>query len=185
MNNYQISKESLSGTKTEQNLHTALSGESQAHVRYKFFEKAAKKDGFEEISRLFCTISENEKEHAEIWFKYLGGLSSTEENLKVAANGEHFEWSDMYATFAREAEEEGFHEIAARFKLVAAIEKDHEQKYTARLKAIRENTVFSSENDDEAWICLNCGHIHHGKTPPPLCPTCRHDKGYFKKGTEA
>ncbi|MBO4972286.1 MAG: rubrerythrin family protein [Clostridia bacterium] len=185
INNFDhVSKESLAGTKTEQNLHTALSGESQAHVRYKFFEKKAKEDGYVEISRLFCAISENEKEHAEIWFKYLGGVSDTAENLKVAASGEHFEWSDMYSQFAKEAEEEGFKEISARFRLVAAIERDHEEKYMAKLRSLEENTVFSSENEDESWLCLNCGHIHHGKNPPPICPTCRHDKGYFKKGTE-
>jgi len=183
-NQNRISKESLSGTKTEQNLHTALSGESQAHVRYKFFEKAAKAEGYVEISKLFCAISENEKEHAEIWFEYLGGTSDTEENLKAAAAGEHFEWSDMYSQFAKEAEEEGFREIAARFRLVGAIERDHEEKYMKKLHEIQTNTVFTSENEDEAWLCLNCGHIHHGKNPPPICPTCRHDKGYFKKGTE-
>lgn len=180
--NLSNSKKSLEGSKTEQNLHVALSGETQAYVRYKIFEERAKADGYIEISRLFCSIAENEKEHAEVWFKYLGGADGTEANLKVAADGEHFEWAEMYSQFAKEADEEGFYEIAARFKLIGAIESDHEAKYLAKLKEMQENTIFSSENEDEVWLCLNCGYIHRGKTPPPICPACRHDKGYFKKG---
>ncbi len=177
------STESLKGTKTEENLHTALSGESQAYLRYTFFKNAAKEEGYVEISRLFATIAENEKEHAEIWFKYLGGVSDTAKNLETAADGEHFEWSEMYSQFADEAREEGFPELEARFRLVAAIEKDHEGRYSKMLTSLSENTLFTAESDDQAWLCLNCGHIHYGKNPPPLCPTCRHDKGYFKKGT--
>jgi rubrerythrin len=173
----------FSGSKTEENLHTALSGESQAYVRYKLFASAAKKDGYVEIENLFKTIAENEKEHAEIWFNYLGGVSTTEDNLNAAAGGEHFEWSEMYAEFAKTAKEEGFTDVAARFSLIANIEKEHEKKYTEKLEAVRNNTVFTAENEYADWICLNCGHIHKGKTPPEVCPACSHPKAYFKKGT--
>ena len=176
-----IPQEKLKGTKTEENLHTAMSGESQAYLRYLWFSAKAKKEGYVEISRMFEEIAANEKEHAEIWFQYLGGAGSTEENLNTAAGGEHFEWSEMYAEFAEVAKEEGFAELAARFRLIAGVEKTHEGKYTEKLNDVREDKVFSSEDSNQKWVCLNCGYEHTGKEPPTVCPACVHDKGYFAK----
>lgn len=179
-----ISAESLKGTKTEVNLHTALSGESQAYLRYKWFEKKAKQDGFVEIAQIFCETADNEKEHAEIWFKYLGGWSSTEKNLEAAANGEHFEWETMYADFAKEARDEGFEEIALLFDRVAAIERRHEDRYRSFCEKVKSGKVFSSDNNQTKWICLNCGHVAICKEPPKICPTCSVDQGYFKQYKE-
>ena len=173
--------EKLRGTKTEQNLHTALSGESQAHLRYTWFSKKAKDDGFIEVSRTFDEIAANEKEHAEIWFKYLGGWSSTEKNLESAANGEHFEWSSMYSEFASTAREEGFESIAAVFDMIGSIEKSHEAKYSELKNDIVNGKTFSSDKQDQKWICLNCGFVVSGKEPPKICPACSHAQGYFKK----
>ncbi|MBQ8849873.1 MAG: rubrerythrin family protein [Clostridia bacterium] len=174
-----VTPEALKGTKTEQNLHTALSGESQAYLRYKFFEAAAKKDGYVEIAEVFHETAENEKEHAEIWFKFLGGWSTTEENLNRAKDGEHFEWSTMYSQFADEAREEGFGFLAGLFERVGTIEKMHEERYNDRLSSVREGTVFKADSESAKWICLNCGYVVEGKEPPDFCPTCQHDKGYF------
>ena len=176
-----VDVEALKGTKTETNLHTALSGESQAYLRYKWFERKAKDDGFVEISQIFCETADNEKEHAEIWFKCLGGWSSTEINLNSAAGGEHFEWSTMYSQFAKEAREEGFDVIAALFEKVGAVEKTHEERYVDYLNKVRAAQMFTSDSAQTKWICLNCGYIVTAKEPPKICPVCSHSQGYFKK----
>ncbi len=180
-----VAVENLAGTETERNLHTALSGESQAYLRYKWFEKKAQKDGYVSISRLFRDIAANEMEHAEIWFRYLGGYSSTERNLEVAASGEHFEWSNMYAEFEQTARREGFDVIADLFSRVAAIEKQHEQSYLKKFEAVKDGKMFVSDSEDTIWLCLNCGHIATGKEPPQVCPTCMHPQGYFERYQEA
>ncbi len=172
--------ENIIGTETEKNLHTALSGESQAYLRYKWFEKKAKEDGYVAVSELFRDTAHNEMEHAEIWFKYLGGWSGTERNLEVAASGENFEWSTMYADFEKTARREGFDAIADMFARVATIEKQHEENYQNALNQIRQGTMFSSTAVTK-WICLNCGYVVEGKEPPKLCPTCSHPQGYFQK----
>ena len=175
-----VTPESLKGTKTEQNLHTALSGESQAYLRYKWFEKKAKQDGYVEIAQIFCETAENEREHAEIWFKYLGGWSSTEKNLSAAAEGENFEWTSMYAQFAEDARAEGFDFLAGLFERVGSIEKMHEERYRQYHTAVAEGTSFQSENAGQKWICLNCGYVMTGQKPPMICPVCQHPQGYFK-----
>lgn len=176
-----VDPEALKGTKTEQNLHTALSGESQAYLRYKWFEKKAKEDGYVEIADIFAETAGNEKEHAEIWFRHLGGWSSTEKNLDAAAGGEHFEWATMYAEFEQTAREEGFSYLAELFKKVGAIEKMHEERYKQYLSDVKNDKVFTSDSNTTKWICLNCGHVAEGKEPPVICPVCSHDQGYFKK----
>ena len=176
-----ITPESLKGTKTEQNLHTALSGESQAYLRYRWFEKKAKEDGYVEIADIFRETAENEKEHAEIWFRYLGGWSSTQNNLDAAAGGEHFEWSTMYAEFEQTARDEGFEALAFLFAKVADIEKRHEARYREYMNKVKKGTCFTSDSTDTKWICLNCGHVVTGKEPPKMCPVCSHEQGYFKK----
>ena len=176
-----VSPDALKGTKTEQNLHTALSGESQAHIRYKLFEAKARQDGFEEIAEIFCETAHNEKEHAEIWFRHLGGCGTTEKNLEAAASGEHFEWETMYSQFASEAREEGFEALAALFERVASIEKMHEERYKEYRQKILDGKAFSSESEETEWICLNCGYVVKGKNPPPMCPTCQKPQAYFKK----
>lgn len=173
--------ERLKGTRTEQNLHTALSGESQAYLRYRWFEEKAKTDGYVEISKIFAETAENEKEHAEIWFRYLGGWSGTDRNLEAAAGGEHFEWETMYAEFAETARAEGFEQLAFLFEKVAEIEKRHEERYLASLKEVQEGTVFTSEYATTKWICLNCGYVITAKEPPQICPVCSHPQAYFKK----
>ena len=172
--------ENIVGTQTERNLHTALSGESQAYLRYKWFEKKAKQDGYVEISELFRDTAANEMEHAEIWFKYLGGWGGTERNLETGASGEQFEWETMYAEFEKTAREEGFEEIANLFARVASIEKMHEANYRKALVKVRDGKVFTSESAETKWICINCGYVVTGKEPPAVCPTCRHPQGYFK-----
>ena len=176
-----ITPESLKGTKTEQNLHTALSGESQAYLRYRWFEKKAKDDGYVEIADIFRETADNEKEHAEIWFRYLGGWSSTENNLDTAAGGEHFEWSTMYAEFEQTAKEEGFEALALLFAKVADIEKRHEERYRKYMTDVKNGVCFTSNSADTKWICLNCGHVVVGKEPPKMCPVCSHDQGYFAR----
>ena len=176
-----VEPEAIKGTKTEQNLHTALSGESQAYLRYKWFEKKAKADGFVDVAKLFEATAGNEMEHAEIWFRYLGGFSATERNLEAAAGGEHFEWETMYAQFAAEAHEEGFHTLADLFEKVAAIEKQHEQNYLRAMNELKSGTVFMSDDPNTKWICLNCGHVVTGSEPPAICPVCSHPKGYFTR----
>ena len=173
--------DNIAGTETEKNLHTALSGESQAYLRYKWFEKKAKEDGYVSVSQLFRDTAANEMEHAEIWFRYLGGWSGTERNLEAAASGEHFEWSTMYSDFEKTAREEGFDIIADLFARVASIEKQHETNYQQALNKLRSGTMFSSPDASTKWICLNCGYIVEGKEPPKVCPTCSHPQGYFEK----
>lgn len=176
-----ITPEKLKGTKTEQNLHTALSGESQAYLRYKWFESKARSDGYEDVARIFAETAGNEKEHAEIWFRFLGGRHDTEENLRVAAAGEHFEWATMYAQFAEEARAEGFEFLGMLFERVAAIERSHENRYEAERASVANGSVFHSQDGSTRWICLNCGHVVEGKDAPMMCPVCQHPQAYFKK----
>ena len=173
----------LKGSKTEQNLRTAFAGESQARNKYTYFASKAKKEGFVQIANIFTETADNEKEHAKIWFKLLNGIGTTEENLEAAAAGENFEWTDMYATFAKEAREEGFDKIAELFEGVAAIEKEHEARYLALLKNLREGLVFSKDGD-AIWQCRNCGHIVIGKQAPEVCPVCEHPQSYFQVKAE-
>ena len=170
----------LKGSKTEKNLMTAFSGESQARNKYNYYASKAKKDGFEQIAAIFSETADNEKEHAKLWFKYFHGIGDTLENLLDAAAGENYEWSDMYKQFAIEAREEGFVEIAEQFEGVAAIEKQHEERYRALAKNIKEAKVFAKDGDI-MWICRNCGHVHVGKTAPETCPVCKHPQAYFFK----
>ena len=170
----------LKGSKTEQNLLAAFAGESQARNKYTYFASKAKKDGYVQISKLFEETANNEKEHAKIWFKLLNGIGSTEDNLKAAAEGEEFEWTNMYPEFAKVAKEEGFAEIAALFEGVAAIEKEHEARYKKLLANIKNGAVFSSEGD-AVWECANCGHIVIGKNAPEVCPICNHPQSYFMR----
>ncbi|MFR1987625.1 MAG: rubrerythrin [Prevotellamassilia sp.] len=171
----------LKGTRTEQNLATAFAGESQAHTKYLYYASKAKKDGYVQMGNIFEETARNEKEHAKLWFKYLHGgeVPSTPDNLADAAAGENYEWTDMYATFAKEAREEGFAEIAAKFEMVGAIEKGHEARYRKLLKNIEDEVVFSRDGDC-VWQCSNCGHIVIGKKAPELCPVCNHPKSYFE-----
>ncbi len=169
----------LKGSKTEQNLMTAFAGESQARNKYTYFASVAKKEGYEQISALFLKTAENEKEHAKMWFKALGGIGSTADNLKAAAEGENHEWTDMYETFAREAEEEGFLDLAAKFRGVAAIEKAHEERYRALLKNVETKAVFE-KSTVRVWECRNCGHIVVGTAAPEVCPVCAHPQSYFE-----
>ena len=168
-----------SGTKTEQNLRAAFSGESEARNKYTFFASKAKKEGYEQIAALFLKTADNEKEHAKLWFKELNGIGDTAENLLDAAEGENYEWTDMYDGFAKTADEEGFHELAHKFRLVAAIEKHHEERYRKLLKNIEDSVVFSREGDC-IWQCSNCGHIVVGQKAPELCPVCAHPQSYFE-----
>ena len=170
----------LKGSKTEKNLATAFAGESQARNKYTYFASKAKKDGYEQIAEIFTETANNEKEHAKLWYKILaGGIGTTEENLLSAAEGENYEWTEMYAQFAKEAREEGFDDIAAQFEGVAAVEKAHEERYRKLLANVKEGIVFSRDGD-MIWECGNCGHIHFGKNAPQLCPVCKHPQGYFK-----
>ena len=169
----------LKGSKTEQNLWTAFAGESQARNKYTYFASKAKKDGYVQISKIFEETAANEKEHAEIWFKLLGGIGSTAENLAAAAEGENYEWTDMYATMAKEAEEEGFDHIAFLFSEVAKIEKEHEERYLALLKNVDTKQVFE-KTGIVIWQCSNCGHIHVGEKAPLVCPVCDHPQAYFQ-----
>lgn len=171
----------LKGSKTEANLRTALAGESQATVKYSFYAKQAKKDGYEQIAAIFKETSDNEHAHAKIWFKLLHGgeMPDTTVNLADAAAGEQYEWTDMYAQFAKEAREEGFTKIATLFDKVGAIEKTHEERYLRLLANIEEGIVFSRENDC-IWVCRECGNIHIGKKAPEICPVCSHPQAYFQ-----
>ena len=173
----------LKGSKTEQNLWTAFAGESQARNKYTYFASKAKKDGYVQISKIFEETAANEKEHAEIWFKLLGGIGTTAENLEAAAQGENYEWTDMYAKFAKEAREEGFDHIAQLFDGVAAIEKEHEERYRKLLANVEGGLVFSRDGD-MIWQCSNCGHIHVGKQAPEVCPVCAHPRAYFELKAE-
>ena len=175
----------LKGSKTEGNLRTAFAGESQAHTKYLYYASKAAKDGYVQIGKLFEDTAKNEKEHAKIWFKLLhnGGVPSTEENLADAAAGENYEWTDMYAGFAKTAKEEGFDRIAYLFDAVAKIEKTHEERYRALLKNLETDQVFIKE-DVVIWVCRVCGHVHVGKKAPELCPVCSHPKAFFEKKPE-
>ncbi len=175
----------LSGTKTERNLQTAFAGESQAHTKYLYFASRAKKDGYVQISKIFEETARNEKEHAKIWFKYLNGgaVPSTTENLAAAAAGENYEWTDMYAGFAKTAREEGFEEIAERFEMVGVIERDHEERYRRLLNNVEKRRVFSRDGDC-VWQCSNCGHIVIGRQAPEMCPVCAHPQSYFELRAE-
>ncbi len=167
------------GTQTEKNLHEAFSGESQARNKYTYFASKAKKEGFEQIAAIFTKTAENEKEHAKLWFKELEGIGTTAENLVHAAEGENYEWTDMYANFAKTAEEEGFPELATKFRLVAQIEKSHEERYRALLSNVEAQEVFKKA-DVNVWECRNCGHLAVGKSAPEICPTCAHPQAYFE-----
>ena len=171
----------LKGTKTEQNLMTAFAGESQARNKYSYFASKAKKEGYVQIANIFEETANNEKEHAKMWFKLLegGAIRSTIENLQAAAEGENYEWAYMYATFAKEAREEGFDDIAEKFEGVGAIEKEHEARYLKLLDNVKKEIVFSRDGDT-IWQCANCGHIHVGKNAPEICPVCSHPKAYFQ-----
>src|SRR5574344_1465650 len=174
----------LKGSKTEANLMTAFAGESQARNKYTYFASKAKKDGYEQIAAIFEETANNEKEHAKMWFKLLnGGIGTTEENLKAAADGENYEWTDMYAEFAKTARAEGFEAVAKLFEGVAAIEKHHEERYRKLLKNIEDKVVFSKDGD-AIWQCRNCGHIVVGKEAPAVCPVCAHPQAYFEVAKE-
>ncbi|PJJ30029.1 rubrerythrin [Lacrimispora celerecrescens] len=167
------------GTQTEKNLMEAFAGESQARNKYTYFASVAKKQGFEQIAALFLKTADNEKEHAKLWFKELEGIGDTEENLLSAAEGENYEWTDMYNGFAKTAEEEGFTNLAARFRLVAAVEKHHEERYRALLHNVEIAEVFA-KSEVKVWECRNCGHILVGAKAPDVCPTCNHPQSYFE-----
>ena len=167
------------GTQTEKNLRTAFSGESEARNKYTFFASVARKQGFEQSAALFLKTAENEKEHAKLWFRELNGIGTTAENLLSAANGENYEWTDMYEGFAKTAEEEGFPELAQRFRLVGAVEKHHEERYRALLRNVEMDEVFA-KSEVKVWECRNCGHIVVGMTAPDICPVCSHPQSYFE-----
>ena len=167
------------GTKTEKNLEAAFAGESQARNKYTYFASVAKKEGYEQIAALFLTTADNEKEHAKLWFKELEGIGDTAANLAAAADGENYEWTDMYEGFAKDAEEEGFTALAAKFRMVAAIEKRHEERYRALLHNVEAKEVFE-KSEVKVWECRNCGHIVVGTKAPAACPTCLHPQSYFE-----
>lgn len=168
-----------SGTQTEKNLEAAFAGESQARNKYTYFASKAKKEGFEQIAELFQKTADNEKEHAKIWFKELNGIGDTAQNLAAAAEGENYEWTDMYEGFAKTAEEEGFADLAMKFRLVAAIEKRHEERYRALLHNVEMKEVFA-KSEVKVWECRNCGHIVVGEKAPEVCPVCAHPQAYFE-----
>ncbi|NLZ61462.1 MAG: rubrerythrin family protein [Acholeplasmataceae bacterium] len=176
----------LKGSKTEKNLHEAFAGESMARNKYTFYASVAKKEGYVQIADFFLETAENEKEHAKIWFKLLhdGGIPTTEINLQDGADGEHYEWTDMYKRFAEEARQEGFTKIAILFEGVAAIEREHEKRYLALLESLKQQRVFEAESNSQVWICSNCGHLHIGKKAPKTCPVCDHPQAYFKRHVE-
>lgn len=178
-------KELSKDSKTWKNLEAAFAGESQASMKYRYFASQAKKDGFEQISTIFTETSENEKEHAKLWFKFMNGgaVPSTSENLEAAAGGEHFEWTEMYKTFAEEARAEGYDEIAEKFEGVAAIEKHHEERYLKLKEKVDHDIVFKSDKVT-VWKCRNCGHIYTGESAPEICPVCDHAQSYFELNCE-
>ena len=177
------SKNPYAGTQTEKNLETAFAGESQARNKYTYFASKAKKEGFEQIAALFEKTANNEKEHAKMWFKELNGIGNTAENLLAAAQGENYEWTDMYDGFAKTAEEEGFKELAEKFRLVAAIEKHHEERYRALLHNVEAQEVFK-KSEVKVWECRNCGHIVVGEKAPEVCPACAHPQSYYELNCE-
>ncbi len=172
-------KNKYAGTKTEKNLQAAFAGESQATNKYSYFASVARKEGFEQMAAIFEKTAHNEREHAEIWFKHLGGLASTETNLKAAASGENYEWTEMYPQMAKDAEEEGFHDLAEQFRAVAAIEKHHEERYKALLHNVEAQEVFK-KSEVKVWECRACGHIVVGTSAPDLCPVCKHKQSFFQ-----
>ena len=174
-----MAENKYAGTQTEKNLMAAFSGESEARNKYTYFASVAKKEGYEQISALFLKTADNEKEHAKMWFKELSGLGNTAENLVSAANGENYEWTEMYEGFAKTAEEEGFKDLAAKFRLVAAVEKHHEERYRALLKNVEMQQVFE-KSEVKVWECRNCGHIVVGTKAPQMCPTCNHPQSFFE-----
>ena len=176
-------KTKYAGTQTEKNLQAAFAGESQARNKYTYYASKAKKEGYEQIAALFLKTAENEKEHAKMWFKELAGIGDTAQNLADAADGENYEWTDMYAGFAEVAEAEGFHELAKKFRLVAAIEKHHEERYRALLRNVETAQVFE-KSEVKVWECRNCGHIVVGTKAPEICPTCDHPQSYFEVHAE-
>ena len=178
-----MSNNKYQGTQTEKNLLEAFAGESQARNKYTYFASVAKKQGFEQIAELFLKTAENEKEHAKLWFKELNGIGDTAENLKAAAEGENYEWTDMYEGFAKTAQDEGFPELAARFRMVGAIEKHHEERYRALLHNVESAEVFA-KSEVKIWECRNCGHIIVGKNAPNVCPVCMHPQSYFEVRSE-
>ena len=169
----------LKGSKTEKNLMAAFSGESEARNKYTYFASVAKKEGYEQLAEIFQKTADNEKEHAKMWFKLLGGIGNTEANLKSAAEGENYEWTDMYKTFADEADAEGFHDIATKFRMVARIEKSHEERYLALLNNVQMQQVFA-KGEQVMWECRNCGHLVVGPKAPQVCPVCNHPQSYFE-----
>ena len=173
----------LKGSKTEQNLMAAFAGESQARNKYDYYASKAKKDGYEQIAAIFQETANNEKEHAKMWFKLFHGINETIDNLADAASGENYEWTEMYKEFARVADEEGFHDIAEKFRGVAAIEKSHEERYNKLAQNIENGEVYA-RLDDNVWVCRNCGHIHVGKNAPEFCPVCAHPQSYFELKNE-
>lgn len=183
MANLDCKKDALQGTKTLENLLAAFAGESQARNKYTYFASKAKKDGYEQIAAIFEETANNEKEHAKMWYKIMEGIGSTPENLQAAADGEAYEWTEMYPGFAKTAKEEGFDDIAKAFELVAAIEKEHEERYKALLAKVKDGVVFSSDGD-AIWQCRNCGHIVVGPKAPEVCPVCNHPQSYFQKKAE-
>lgn len=168
------------GTQTEKNLETAFAGESQARNKYTYFASQAKKEGYEQIAALFLETADNEKEHAKMWFKELNGIGDTKANLKAAAEGENYEWTDMYKEFAETAEKEGFPALAAKFKLVADVEKHHEERYLSLLKNVEDIKVFKKDEEVSVWKCRNCGFIFVGKEAPAVCPCCAHPQSFFE-----
>lgn len=178
-----MSQNRYTGTETEKNLKAAFSGESEARNKYTFFASVAKKEGYEQIAALFQKTADNEKEHAKMWFKELNGIGDTAHNLEAAAEGENYEWTDMYAGFAETAEKEGFPELAAKFRLVAEIEKHHEERYRALLKNVETAKVFE-KSEVKVWECRNCGHIVVGTSAPEICPACAHPQSYFEVRAE-
>lgn len=168
------------GTQTEKNLWTAFAGESQARNKYTYFASVAKKEGYEQISAIFAETAANEKEHAELWFKELGEIGDTKANLKAAAAGENYEWTEMYKEFAETAEKEGFKELATSFRLVAEVEKTHEERYLKLAENVELMKVFTKDTDITIWKCRNCGYIHVGKSAPAICPCCKHAQSYFE-----
>ncbi len=178
-----MAKSKYEGTQTQKNLEAAFAGESQARNKYTYFSSVAKKEGYQQIAELFLKTADNEKEHAKMWFKELNGLGSTAENLSSAADGENFEWTDMYEDFAKTADKEGFPELAQKFRLVAAIEKRHEERYRALLKNVETAAVFE-KSEVKVWECRNCGHIVVGTKAPDVCPTCNHPQSFFEISAE-
>ncbi len=171
------------GTRTEKNLQAAFAGESQARNKYTYFSNVAKKEGYEQIAELFLATAENEKAHAKLWFEELQGISTTQENLRSAAEGENYEWTDMYENFAKTAEEENFKELAAKFRAVAEIERHHEERYRELLKNVETASVFE-KSSVKVWVCRNCGHVVVGTAAPAVCPVCYHPQGYFEMKAE-